>query len=109
MYLFLERPSVVRNLVCSEVDTDSVTLTWEVPVATGGIPISGYVIEKCDTSRNTWMTAGNARADATSANITRLFEGNQYKFRVAAENSVGTGDFVELDGPVTAKLPFSKF
>ena len=104
--LIVDRPSVVNDLKCAEVEKDAVTLVWNAPSNTGGIPLSGYAIEKCDTSRSTWTSAGTASADKTTFLVTRLFEGTEYKFRVAAENSVGTGDFVELDKPVTAKLPF---
>ena len=93
-------------MICSEVEKDAATLSWVAPSMTGGTPITGYVVEKCDTSRTIWTSAVTVSADKTSCCVTRLFEGTEYKFRVAAENFVGTGDFVELDKPVTAKLPF---
>lgn len=38
----------------------------------------------------------------------KLFEGNEYYFRVAAENAVGISDFVELTVPVVPKPAFSE-
>ena len=38
----------------------------------------------------------------------KLQEGNQYIFRVAAENQSGLSDYVEIPEPITAKNPFSK-
>lgn len=40
--------------------------------------------------------------------VTGLFEGNQYHFRVAAENSIGVGDYTELQQTVQPKCQFSK-
>ena len=37
-----------------------------------------------------------------------LTEGKAYLFRVAAENEVGQGPFVEIPEPVTAKSAFGK-
>lgn len=36
-------------------------------------------------------------------------EGHKYVFRVAAENDVGVGPYVELRQPVTAKSQFGKY
>ncbi len=41
-------------------------------------------------------------------NVHGLTKGNAYLFRVAAENEVGQGDWVETDGPIIAKNPFGK-
>ena len=41
--------------------------------------------------------------------ITLLFvAGQQYHFRVAAENECGRGLYLETDRPITAKLPYSE-
>ena len=37
----------------------------------------------------------------------KLHEGNEYYFRVAAENAVGLSNFVELPTAVVPKPPFS--
>ena len=39
----------------------------------------------------------------------KLYEDNEYYFRVAAENAVGISDFVELTTAVRPKPPFSKY
>jgi titin len=40
-------------------------------------------------------------------NVTRLVEGNEYIFRVRAENKMGTGPAIESK-PVTVKTQFNK-
>ncbi len=38
--------------------------------------------------------------------VPKLTEGNQYHFRVKAENDIGESDPTQTTEPVTAKLPF---
>lgn len=48
-------------------------------------------------------------AATRSLKATKLVEGNQYHFRVKAENDVGESDPAQTAEPVTAKLPFGAF
>lgn len=64
-----------------------------------------YNIEKCDTSKTTFSSAGTT--DNLTFKVKRLFEGSEYKFRVAAENKIGFGEYAE-SGEVKCKLPFGK-
>jgi len=57
---------------------------------------------------NMWSQAAKVDKDTFTVKVTNLFEGQNYLFRVAAENQCGRGAFVELTKPVTAKLPFGK-
>ena len=41
--------------------------------------------------------------------VTGLITGNQYAFRITAENAVGTGEPAELDGVVVPKSQFGNF
>lgn len=73
------------------------------PSFDGGSPITGYTIEKREKSRQTWIGTGTTNPKTTEFSVGRLFEGTTYFFRVAAENEVGTSDFVEMDKGVTPK------
>ena len=87
---------------------DYVTLSWTAPEHDGGSPILGYVVEKRDSMMNMWSQASKVDKDTFTVKVSNLFEGQNYLFRVAAENQCGRGAYVELDKPVTAKLPYGK-
>jgi len=57
---------------------------------------------------NMWSQAVKVDKDTFTVKVTNLFEGQNYLFRVAAENQSGRGAYAELPKPVTARLPFGK-
>ncbi|XP_074642623.1 twitchin-like [Tubulanus polymorphus] len=101
-------PSPPRDLAVTDVQKESVTLTWEVPEDDGGLPITQYVIEKRDVKKTTWSSAGKVNANTLTLHIQKLIEGNEYYFRVIAENEIGQSQPTELKEPVKAKSPFDK-
>ena len=65
------------------------TVTWAAPASDGGAAITGYVV-----TPYVGATAGAAQtvaAAVTSQTVTGLTNGTSYTFKVAAQNSVGTG------------------
>ena len=75
----------------------SARLTLVPPTATGGTPITKYVIQGRDETAGTrW--ASIATVSTTSYLAAGLLNGHYYHFRVAAENSAGIGVFVEFGG-----------
>jgi len=103
------KPLAPRGLRVTEVYKDHVSLAWDEPDSDGGSPITNYVIEKKDAAKTNWISAGQSETETLAFKVTKLFEGTKYDFRVAAENKIGIGEYVELDESVTAKLPFGKF
>ena len=90
----------------TELTETTAKLKWEPPELDGGSPITGYVVEMRPTSKKTWN-----KVDTTSSlefNVTGLTEGTEYSFHVAAQNSVGISDFVEIAKPVKPKGQFGK-
>uniref|UniRef100_A0A3Q2DID6 Titin n=1 Tax=Cyprinodon variegatus TaxID=28743 RepID=A0A3Q2DID6_CYPVA len=83
----LDRPGPVRNLKPSDITTDRCSLHWDVPEDDGGCDIYNYIIEKCETKRGVWSVHSNA-VITNKAKVTRLIEGNEYIFRVRAENKM---------------------
>ncbi|RVE72020.1 hypothetical protein OJAV_G00057630 [Oryzias javanicus] len=99
-----ERPGPPTTLSVDELSADFATLSWEPPLYTGGCQITNYVVEKRDTSSTVWQTV-SATVARTSIKISRLAQGTEYQFRVAAENRYGKSQFVETQ-TVVAQYPF---
>ncbi|KAK2158172.1 hypothetical protein LSH36_175g03003 [Paralvinella palmiformis] len=96
-------------LEVSDVKKDSVKLSWKKPKDDGGKPISGYTIEKLNTKKGVWeKVPGTIPRDADEAVVPKLKEGEDYKFRVMAENENGTSEPLETERPVKAKNPFDR-
>uniref|UniRef100_A0A8C2ZP91 Titin n=1 Tax=Cyclopterus lumpus TaxID=8103 RepID=A0A8C2ZP91_CYCLU len=89
----LDRPGPINDLKVS------------VPEDNGGCDIYNYIIEKCETKRGVWSVHSNA-VITNKANVTRLIEGNEYVFRVRAENKMGPGPAVESES-IVAGTQFS--
>lgn len=87
-----------------EITANTVTLRWSPPLHDGGRDVTGYVVEKREGNRRMWQSV--TTTEATEFEVPGLFEGNQYNFRVSAENSVGVGEPVELKDLITAKNQF---
>jgi len=68
--------------------------------------ITQYVIEKRDASKTGWIQTATVDGRTTSYVVTKLYEGNDYFFRVNAENKIGSGPSAELTQSITAKLPY---
>ena len=93
----------------TDVLRDSLTLSWRPPAKDGGKPITGYTVEKKDLMFPGWLKLSDSASHVTSIKVDNLLVGHRYLFRVAAENSVGFSETLDLDEPVTAKSPFSKY
>ena len=104
-------PGAPASLRLTGIQRDAVTLSWESPAVDGGLPITGYVVERCDATRAGagWATVGHLDASTFSFHATKLLEGNRYHFRVSAENAVGTGQPIETTHAVEVKSPFGQF
>ena len=103
-----DKPSPPQNLQVTEQFKDFITIAWDIPESDGGSPITGYIVEKCDVKRKSWVNAGRVDAKTLTLKVTKLVEGNEYMFRVYAENDIGKSDPGEIEQPVMAKLPFDK-
>lgn len=102
--LSTDKPTPPRDLVVSEVTSESAYLTWKVPEDNGGAVISHYVVEKKDVAAEQWVPVSAANKKL-SLMAMYLMEGIQYLFRVAAENQFGRSDYVVTKTPIKAVDP----
>ncbi len=104
-----DKPGPPVSLKPVEVTERSITLKWAEPESDGGSDITGYVIEVREAIRRAWSKAGSIEAtDKKQFTVSPLIAGEKYLFRVAAENSVGIGDFEEMMQAVVAKSQHGK-
>ena len=103
----LDKPGAPESFKVVAISEQTVDLRWQPPSDDGGSLISGYVIERRDPGRSMWHKDGTAE-DMEFVSI-GLTEGQRYLFRVAAQNDVGVGEFVELFNPVVPKSQYGKF
>ena len=88
------RPSAPRSLTAAVgpgVGQGNVRLTWSAPSATGGVPITDYVVQRSWNGGATWTSMSDGFGTQRSFLVTRQTIGATYQFRVAARNSVGWG------------------
>ena len=91
------------------VDRTKITISWSPPKSDGGSPITGYIIEKKETSSTRWTKAVRDSVSDTTLTVKELIEGKEYEFRVAAVNKAGTGPFSEPSEPRITKPPYGKY
>lgn len=94
------------NVAITDINRFGVSLTWEPPEYDGGAVITNYVIELRDKTSIRWDTAMTVRAEDLSATVTDVVEGQEYSFRVRAQNRIGVGKpsaatpFVKVADPI---------
>jgi len=100
------------------VTRDSVTLRWDAPRDTGGVPLSGYIVEQQDGGKTApgsaarWKVAAYVDPARTWWTVGGLVQGYEYWFRVRAENPDGAGSACALSSavvpkPVVCKLSYN--
>ena len=100
------KPDPPQNLSITGVTESTVGLKWEPPELDGGSPITGYVVEMRPTSKKAWTKVEDTKSLELTAS--KLTQGTEYLFRVAAQNAVGVSEFVELQKPAVPKSEFGK-
>uniref|UniRef100_A0A8C6ZZ25 Titin n=1 Tax=Nothoprocta perdicaria TaxID=30464 RepID=A0A8C6ZZ25_NOTPE len=87
-----------------EIKADSVVLSWEAPEDDGGGEITGYSIEKRETSQLNWKLVCSSAA-RTTFKVPNLVKDTEYQFRVRAENRYGVSPPL-VSADVVAKHQF---
>nr|XP_006823014.1 PREDICTED: titin-like [Saccoglossus kowalevskii] len=91
----------------SDIVATSMKLTWTEPDDDGGSPVTGYFVEKKEQFSTRWTRVNKTAVSETSFTVEKLTEGDEYEFRVCAENKAGVGQPSKSTGPHTAKPPYA--
>uniref|UniRef100_A0A452HGT8 Titin n=1 Tax=Gopherus agassizii TaxID=38772 RepID=A0A452HGT8_9SAUR len=103
----LDRPGPpVGPVVVSDITEDSVTLKWQPPHNDGGSQVTNYIVLKRETSTAVWSEV-SATVARSIIKVMKLTTGEEYQFRIKAENRFGISDHIDSQC-VTVKLPYSK-
>lgn len=88
------------------------TVNWEEPKYDGGSPITGYFVEKKETTSKRWSRVTREPIRAlplgNSWDVTGLLEGALYQFRIIAINAAGCGLPSMPSDPILCRDPISK-
>jgi len=82
-----------------------VSVSWTAPASNGGAAITDYVVQYSTSASSGFATFSDGTSTATTATVTGLTNGTSYYFKVAATNSVGTGNFSDASATVTPAPP----
>ncbi|CAF4536552.1 unnamed protein product [Rotaria sp. Silwood1] len=94
-------------LEISNISKDRATVSWKPPKDDGGSKITGYTVERRDTSKGSdaWIPVTQNCKD-TSFIVPSLLDGHEYEFRVMAMNENGISEPLRSSHPIIAQLPF---
>ncbi|XP_029768678.1 myosin-binding protein C, slow-type isoform X1 [Terrapene carolina triunguis] len=87
----VDRPGPPHVVTIEDVWGENVALSWQPPKDDGNAAIIGYTIQKADKKSMEWFTVIE-HYHRTSATITELIIGNEYYFRIFAENMCGLSE-----------------
>uniref|UniRef100_A0A8C0QM07 Titin n=1 Tax=Chelonoidis abingdonii TaxID=106734 RepID=A0A8C0QM07_CHEAB len=103
----LDKPDPPRGPVkFDDISAESITVSWNPPLYTGGCQITNYIVHKRDTTTTVWETVSAAVA-RTTLKVTKLKTGSEYQFRIFAENRYGQSFALESE-PVVAQYPYKE-
>jgi len=86
-------------------------MSWGPPLQDGGTPIIGYHIERSSAASGRtarWIRITRDPIADRRTNVGELVEGNEYQFRILAENRVGAGPPGPESDRILAKDPWGE-
>ncbi|XP_068162773.1 myosin-binding protein C, slow-type isoform X2 [Antennarius striatus] len=87
----VDLPGPPQSVTIEDVWGGNVALVWTPPKDNGNAPIIGYTIQKADKKTMEWYTCIE-HYHRTCITITELVVGNEYFFRIFAENMCGLSE-----------------
>lgn len=105
----VDRPSPPEGpLLVTDITPDSCVLTWLSPRDDGGSPVTNFIVERCNTKYPDKWDKVSSFVRTNRYEVGNLTEGNEYKFRIRAQNQYGISDPLDMDKPIIAKYHFGK-
>ncbi|KAM9839522.1 myomesin-1 [Aulostomus maculatus] len=97
-------PGPPHDLQIREVRSDTLVLLWKPPVYQGRDPVNGFYIDmkEAEGPEEAWRGINAKATEKTYIKIKNLKEGENYVFRVRAQNQAGVGKTSEVSEPVLA-------
>lgn len=86
-----------------DVTKSSVSLSWSRPKDDGGSRVTGYYIERRETSTDKWVRHNKTQITTTMYTVTGLVPDAEYQFRIIAQNDVGLSETSPASEPVVCK------
>lgn len=83
------RPDPPVDLTVANITKSSCQLTWRPPIRNGGLPIVRYIVERRTRGEYKYVRFTDDFISECEYEIHGLIEGNEYEFRVYAENKMG--------------------
>lgn len=85
-----DAPSIPR---ITDTHKDSISLAWTRAVEDGGADVIGYILEMQELGTEEWIKTHEKNLRVTEHTVIGLTTSKKYRFRVAAVNVNGAGDF----------------
>jgi len=94
-------PGSPQNPRVTDTTKSSVSLAWSPPDEEGGAKVTGYLIEMQKVGSVTWIKCNTTPSLICEYTLTKMPQGEEFKFRVMACNAGGPGEPAEVPGVVT--------
>uniref|UniRef100_A0A4W5R7J7 Myosin-binding protein C, fast-type n=1 Tax=Hucho hucho TaxID=62062 RepID=A0A4W5R7J7_9TELE len=82
-------PDCPENVKCTSVGEDCATMVWEPPKFDGGVPVTGYLMERKKKGSTRWTKLNFDVFEGVTYEAKRMIEGVLYEMRVYAVNGIG--------------------
>ncbi|CAH8566640.1 unnamed protein product [Schistosoma rodhaini] len=92
-------------LEATDVNAEEITLKWKPPLDDGGQPVSNYILEKRVKGSDNWQKV-SAFLNSPNATVKNLEVGQEYEFRVMAENPMGVSEPLLTTKAIKARHPY---
>lgn len=102
-------PGTPGKPTCTDSDKDFIKIHWSAPRSTGGSPITGYDVERCGIHSGRWKKVNRTPVKGTDFVDDTVSEGEQYQYRIVANNKMGPSNPSDPSQPIAAKPMKGKF